>query len=140
MKVREVKDFFRDKENVPCSLMERLISAGYRQKSGYIDIAKKKGISNPSQYWHLMNYCDMVDGEKTFGRNVVCGELVFWMAEVSSAVGKDELEDLLERIIYSGEIDNRKKWNREIQRVCLEGIKELINNEDIKKDSCMKTG
>ena len=120
MKIREVKEFFKDKENVPCPLTDQLISAGYRQKSGgYIDIAKKKGIENPSQYWHLVNYCDMVDGEKTFGRNVVCGELIFWMAEVSGAVSKEELEDLLERIVYSGEIDSRKKWKREIQKECL---------------------
>ena len=122
MKIKEVKEFFKDKENTPCPLTERLISAGFKQKSGgYIDIAKKKGISNPSQYWHLMNYCDMVDGEKTFGRNVVCGELIFWMAEVSGAVSSNELEKLVEEII-NGNVNDRKKWNKVIGDVCFERI------------------
>ena len=126
MKVREVKESFKDKENVSCPLTDKLISAGYRQKSGgYIDIAKKKEIKNPSQYWHLMNYCDMVDGEKTFGKNVVCGELIFWMAEVSGAVGKDELMKLVSEIT-KGDVNDRKKWNGVIRDVCFDRIKKQL--------------
>lgn len=132
MRVKDVRRFFKDKEKVPCPLTERLVKAGFQQKSGgYIEIAKKQGLevdyrkAKPSQYWHLMNYCEMVDGEKTFGKNVVCGELIFWMTEVSGAVEKDELDKLVDEII-AGDIENRKKWNGVIQNVCFEKIKKLV--------------
>lgn len=77
-------------------MTNKLIAAGYRQVGGgYIDKARKMGIVSPSQYWHLMSYCDFVDGEKVFGRSIVCGELIFWMAEVSEAMLEGELQELL---------------------------------------------
>ena len=122
MNIRQVKEFYKDKENTPCPLTDKLISSGYKQTSGgYIKIAKEKGIKNPTQYWHLMNYCDMVDENKTFSKSIVCGELIFWMAEVSGAVPKQELESLLNEII-TGNIKDRKKWNKRIQEVCFDSI------------------
>ena len=135
MKIREVKEFFVDKEKTPCPLTERLVKAGFQQKNGgYIEIARKQGLEvdyrkvKPSQYWHLMNYCEMVDEEKTFGKNVVCGELVFWMAEVSGAVRKDELEKLVDEIL-KGDVNDRKKWNGVIRKTCFDEILELISNK-----------
>ena len=62
MKVAQVKKYYSGKENAPCPLTDKLIAAGYRQVGGgYIDRARKMGIVSPSQYWHLMSYCDSVD-------------------------------------------------------------------------------
>ena len=135
MKVAQVKKYYSGKENAPCPLTDKLIAAGYRQAGGgYIDRARKMGIVSPSQYWHLMSYCDSVDGEKTFGKNVVCGELVFWMAEVSEAVPEGELQELLERIIASKDDIvpgyDRRKWNREIQRICFDRIVAEVERND----------
>lgn len=122
MNIRQVKEFYKDKENTPCPLTDKLISSGYKQTSGgYIKIAKEKGIKSPTQYWHLMNYCDMIDENKTFSKSIVCGELIFWMAEVSGAVPKQELESLLNEIL-TGNIKDRKKWNKKIQEVCFDKL------------------
>ena len=135
MKVAQVKKYYSGKENAPCPLTDKLIAAGYRQVGGgYIDRARKMGIVSPSQYWHLMSYCDSVDGEKVFGRSIVCGELVFWMAEVSGAVPESELRELLERIIASKDDIvpgyDRRKWNREIQRICFDRIVAEVEGND----------
>lgn len=46
MNIRQVEDFFKDKNDTPCQLTERLIKAGYQQTSGeYIDLAKKRGLT-----------------------------------------------------------------------------------------------
>lgn len=107
MNIRQVKEFFEDKENALCPLTERLIKAGYQQTGGgYIDLAKKRKITvdytkaEPTQYWHLIEeYCPSVDKDKSFNKSIVCGELIFWMAEVSKAVPNKQLEELLNRII-----------------------------------------
>lgn len=135
MKVAQVKKYYSGKENTPCPLTDKLIAAGYRQVGGgYIDKARKMGIVNPSQYWHLMSYCDSVDGEKVFGRSIVCGELIFWMAEVSEAVPEGELRGLLERIIASKDDAasgyDRKKWNKEIQKICFDKIVAEVERND----------
>ena len=92
------------------------------------------GIVSPSQYWHLMSYCDSVDGEKVFGRSIVCGELIFWMAEVSEVVPEGELRELLERIIASKDDAasgyDRKKWNKEIQKICFDRIVAEVERYD----------
>lgn len=61
MTTGQVKEFFCDKENVPCPLTEKLVKAGYQQISGgYIDRARWRNVkvsykeNSPSQYWHLM--------------------------------------------------------------------------------------
>lgn len=136
MTIGEVKAFFQDKENTPCPLTEKLVKAGYQQVSGgYIDRAKRRGMkvdykeNSPSQYWHLMTYCDSRSADKPFTKSIVCGELIFWMAEVSGAVEKEQLERLVDQIILSADLSSgtrpifdRIKWNREIQSLCFDKI------------------
>ena len=115
MNIRQVEEFFKDKNNTPCPLTERLIKAGYQQTGGgYIDLAKKRGLivdytkAEPTQYWHLTEeYIPSVPEDKVFSRNIVCGELIFWMAEVSKAVPEEKIEESLERII----VDRYKSVN-----------------------------
>lgn len=115
MNIRQVEEFFKDKNNTPCPLTERLIKAGYQQTGGgYIDLAKKRGLTvdytkaEPTQYWHLTEeYIPSVPEDKVFSRNIVCGELIFWMAEVSKAVPEEKIEESLERII----VDRYKSVN-----------------------------
>lgn len=140
MTTEQVKEFFIDKEHVPCPLTEKLVKAGYQQVSGgYIDRAKREGIvvdyknNAPSQYWHLMTYCDSRDGKKTFSRSIVCGELIFWMAEASGVVESAILKQLSNQIIESAEhsrrdrpVYDRVKWNHIIQDVCFERIQSTI--------------
>ena len=142
MNVRQVKEFFEDKKDTPCPLTERLIKAGYQQTSGgYIELAKKRGVTvdytkaEPTQYWHLVEeYIPSVPEDKAFSKSIVCGELIFWMAEVSKAVPKDELGKLLERIIADGDKNStppkydRIKWNKEIQNLCFNAIINVIEN------------
>ena len=136
MTIQYVKEYFLDKKLIPCPLTEELVIAGYQQVSGgYIDRAKKSGIkvnykdNVPSQYWHLMSYCNSRDGNKTFGKSIVCGELIFWMAEVSGVVDCGTLEQLANKIIESADISkgyrpiyDRVKWNHIIQDVCFDRI------------------
>lgn len=148
MTIQEVKEFFMDKEHVSCPLTEKLVKAGYQQVSGgYIDRAKKEGVlvdykkNSPSQYWHLMTFCDSRDGKKTFSKNIVCGELLFWMAEVSGAVDEFMLKTLAAQIIYSADISkcetpafDRKYWNNQIQQTCFNNLELLIKNGGVKRD------
>lgn len=143
MNIRQVEEFFKDKKDVPCPLTERLIEAGYQQTGGgYIDLAKKRGLTvdytkaEPVQHWHLIEeYCPSVDRDKSFNRSVVCGELIFWMAEVSKAVPYNKLEGLLERIIADGDDSStppkydRIKWNKEIQNFCFDAIVNIVENQ-----------
>ena len=75
-----------------------------------------------------------MDGEKVFGRSIVCGELIFWMAEVSEAMPEGELRGLLERIIASKDDVasgyDRKKWIKEIQRICFDRIVAEVEGDD----------
>lgn len=99
MNIRQVKEFFEDKGNTPCPLTERLIRAGYQQTSGgYINLTKKRKLTvdytkaEPTQYWHLIEeYIPSVPEDKVFSRSIVCGELIFWMAEVSKAVQEEKV-------------------------------------------------
>jgi hypothetical protein len=134
--IGEIEQFFRFKEDHPSPLTERLVKAGYQQVSGgYIDRAKKVSIpvdyrrNTPSQYWHLMTYCDSRNADRPFSNSISCGELLFWMAEVSGAVAKEELERLANRIIESADLSkgsrpiyDRIKWNHEIQKLCFDKI------------------
>jgi hypothetical protein len=140
MTIEQVKDYFIDKENVPCPLTEKLTKSGYQQVSGgYIDRAKRKGVlvnyktNSPSQYWHLMSYCNSRNVGKPFSKSIVCGELLLWMAEVSEAVEKNILEKLTNQIIDSADLSrgirpiyDRIKWNREIQKLCFDKIVEKV--------------
>ena len=113
MTIGQVRNYFFDKENVPCPITESIVNAGYQQTSGgYIDKAKKEGLkvdyksNSPSLYWHLMTYCDSRDANMPFTRNVVCGELIFWMAEVSGAVDEFMLKDLAYQLL---KVRNKQK-------------------------------
>ena len=45
MNTLQVYNFFKDKEDAACPCTDRLVQAGYQQKSrGYIDYAKEQGI------------------------------------------------------------------------------------------------
>lgn len=143
MTIEQVKDYFIDKKEVPCPLTEKLVKAGYQQISGgYIDKARRRDVRvsykdiSPSQYWHLMTYCDSRPIDHPFTKSVTCGELIFWMAEVSGAVDKKELERLANQIIESADLSrgirpiyDRKKWNREIQNLCFNGILKIVRNK-----------
>ena len=143
--IDEIQKFFLDKEYTPCPLTERLVKAGYQQVSGgYIDRAKKERIpvdyrrNTPSQYWHLMSYCKEQDPCKTFPKSVVCGELLFWMAEVSDCVPKTELELLLDEINSNGlytkknrPFYDRKKWNNAIHKLCFDSICSVVESKHI---------
>ena len=143
MNIRQVEEFFKDKKDMPCPLTEQLIKAGYQQTSGGdIDLAKKRGLivdytkAEPTQYWHLIEeYCPSVDRDKSFNRSIVCGELIFWMAEVSKAVPDDQLEELLKRIIANRDNSttppkyDRIKWNKEIQRLCFDAIANVVEKQ-----------
>lgn len=141
--ILQVRNFFRDKEHVPSPCTDRLVQAGYQQEAGgYIKNAKVQGISvdyqkcQPSQHWHLIeSYCKDKEDSMAFTKRVQCGELILWMAEVSQAVDKEELDDLVDRIIKSGESCPRRKGstkpskkysrkirNREIQEICFDKI------------------
>lgn len=135
-----IKAYFEALGNKPCPITEKLIKAGYQQRyGGYIDRAKSEGVevdyrkNLPSQYWHLMKYCDSREPEQVFSKQIVCGELIFWMAELSGANPKSELKELADRIIkepisFVGKrpIYDRIKWNREIQLVCFDKIMNKI--------------
>jgi hypothetical protein len=143
MTIQQVKEFFQDKEQYPCPLTEMLVKSGYQQKSGgYIDKARKEGLLvdytqySPTQYWHLMSYCKSQNANKTFSRSIVCGELIFWMAEVSNSVPSNKLEMLAKRIALSATytqrhtlVFDRNKWNKEIQQLCFDRIEAMINNK-----------
>lgn len=146
--VGQVKEYFKNKSNTPCPITEKLVKAGYQQQSGgYVDIAIDKGIlvdykqNSPSQYWHLMNYCDESDPNKTFSKSIVCGELIFWMAEASRAFPEAKLKDLADRIISNplrmdGDrpVYDRTKWNAEIHKAFFDRIIYAVeNNKDYSK-------
>ena len=145
MTIGEVKAFFQDKEHKPCPLTEQLVKAGYQQVSGgFIDTAKWRGVkvnykeNSPSQFWHLMTYCDRRRADMPFTKSIVCGELIFWMAEVSGAVDPVDLKRLASQIIESADLSrgsrpvyDRKKWNREIQKVCFDKIAEIFIDKRI---------
>lgn len=56
------------------------------------------------------------------------------MAEVSKAVSKDKLEELLEQIITDGDGAtppkyDRIKWSKEIQNLCFDAIANVVENQ-----------
>lgn len=145
MTVGQAAKVFAGKENVPCPVTDRLIKGGFRQISGgYISYARSADIGTdhrkgePHQWWHLMkSYCERTDSEKIFGRRIVCGELLLYMAEVLGCVEKQKLEALADRILADGTPINgiltprsfsgkRRKWNKEIQMICFEPIRETV--------------
>ena len=141
MTIKQLISVYSQHKHTPCPLTEKLVAAGYQQTyGGYIDKAKSLSMevdyldNKPSQYWHLMSYCDTKKEDDSFTKSVVCGELIFWMAEVLDCVPKEQLENLLNKIVNSRVlasngryIYDRKHWNNEIQRLCFDSIADAIN-------------
>lgn len=129
MHLPEVASYFGDKENADCPLTNELIQSGYKQeRSGYVKYFRDKGWADEKiyhQYNHLIySWVEQSksDGKPnaTFGKTIVCGELLFWMAEVSHAVDEQELRELKNRVLaeFHAKKATRKELNKEIQRVC----------------------
>ena len=141
MTIKQIKSIYSSHEYTPCPLTEKLVGAGYQQtRGGYIDKAKSLGMevdylkNKPSQYWHLMSYSETKKENDLFTKSVVCGELIFWMAEVLDCVRKEQLESLVNKIVSSSilapngrYIYDRKRWNKEIQKLCFDSITDAIN-------------
>lgn len=129
MENHDIRKFFERKEieEDPCPLTDELIQGGYIQKSGgYIKTAKQRGINNPTQYWHLIEcWSKSSKPNAKFDRRIQCGELIFWMAEVSKAVDIKELEELKEEILRVYK-NSRREGNRKIQQVCFDKIIHLV--------------
>ena len=142
MTIKQIKAIYSQHEHTPCPLTEKLVAAGYQQNhGGYIDKAKSLSIevdylsNKPSQFWHLMSYCDTKRGEDKFTKSIVCGELIFWMAEVLDCVPKNKLENLVDEIIGSRipasngrYVYDRKHWNKEIQKLCFDSVANKVNS------------
>lgn len=100
MTAEQIRKFYENKKDTPCPLTEKLIKSGYQQRSGgYISYAKECGIevdykkASPSQWWHLIkSWCDRSEPTDKFTRSIRCGELIFWMAEVSGEFSEMELK------------------------------------------------
>ena len=146
MTTEQIRKTYQDKKDKPCPITERLIKAGYQQESeGYIKYAYMNGVevnyknAEPTQYWHLIkSYCDRTEPQKTFGKTIVCGELILWMAEVLESIDIDDLNSLADKIIKSAVPKkrrdenkppvkyDRKTWNLEIQKLCFDKIAEKV--------------
>ena len=138
MKMQAVYNFFKNKNNAEAPLTIELLQNNFIQKdkTGYrIDQPEKI----PSQYTHLMNDCKrkLQEGAVYFDRRIQCGELIFWMAEVSQALSKDELLDLQQDILkkykktYSNGkiVYDRKGANHLIHKKCYDKIKDVVDPE-----------
>ncbi|MCA9767098.1 MAG: hypothetical protein KC455_11860 [Carnobacterium sp.] len=148
MLIKQIRSYYENKEHYPCPLTEKLIKAGYQQsndKDGYIFFAEEQGVEidyrkgEPNQWWHLIkSYCDFKNDDDLREINLKCGELIFWMAEVSNSVDKSKLEQLVNDIIASGTpthprnpkkpnaVYDRRVWNKEIYGLCYENIKKTV--------------
>lgn len=125
----QVRRFYQNLEHIPCPLTERLISGGFRQKSGgYIEYARACGIGHPSQYWHLISsWSGRSAPDAPFTRQMQCGELIFWMAEVSCAVPEAELSALADSVLR-GDTGRRGAANRRIQAVCFDRTAAVVQS------------
>jgi hypothetical protein len=142
MTIEQVLKFFIHKVETPCPLTERLVGTGYQQKDGgYIKRARQEGMeidyarNLPSQYWHLMSFCYSRPPQEKFTKNIQCGELIFWMAEVADCVSKEDMSVLVDEIAKLGiksngdrPIYDRRYWNKEIQRLCFDAIKSKVES------------
>lgn len=142
MTIEQVIQFFIHMDEKPCPLTEKLVGAGYQQKDGgYIKRAHKEGKeidykrNLPSQYWHLMTFCYSRPAQEKFTKTIQCGELIFWMAEVADCVPKADMAALVEEISKNAikstderPVYDRRHWNREIQRLCFDAIKNKVEN------------
>ena len=122
-----------DKDKDP-QITSKLVSNGYRQiKGGYIKKARERNIDNPTQWWHIISLCDEKikndEGNKYYSYTH-CGELLVYMAERTNAVDKISLENLVNDIINSKKINNRREWNKVIKDLCWYEIKKAIEGRN----------
>ena len=127
------RNYFEPLMNVPCPKTDALIMAGFQQKSGgYIEYARECGlkvdykIAEPNQGWHFIrSYLDRTDPDKARIENIICGELLYWLAEVSNALSDEELNELSQEVIAL----DRKKANSVIKVRCFPRVMEIVMNE-----------
>ena len=93
--------------------------------------------AKPTQWWHLIEcYCAQSDPLKPFPYSVKCGELYFWMAEVSGAFSQEELLKLKDQAMSACDRVTRKnsslpplrtgKGNLIIRKHCFNKICEVV--------------
>lgn len=151
MTAQQVRDFYEDKKHKACPLTNRLIMSGYQQRGdGYIAYASEYSAAHPddrievdykrampSQWWHLIrSWCDRSAPNQTFGRSIKCGELYYWMAEVSGVFTEDELLELADRalkIAAENTTDGKKPFktaasNIYIRDYCFERIQKAVES------------
>lgn len=58
MTIGQVKGFYESKENIPCNITTYLISKGFHQCYGSGYLADLKSGDIPSQWQHIMKYCN----------------------------------------------------------------------------------
>ncbi len=134
MTIGQVKSFYMDKKNFPCPITESLVKAGYVQKSsGYIKFAREceevvdYKQAKPTQWWHLIkSYCERKNQSERFTKRVQCGELWFWMAEVSGVFTECELKALRNKAINN--IMDRRNGNKIIRDYCYDRIVKAVDN------------
>lgn len=127
------RNYFEPLMDQPCPKTEALIMSGFQQKSGgYIDYARECGIAVdykkalPNQGWHFIrSYLDRTDPKRARIESVICGELIFWLAEVSNALSEEELEELSREVRAL----DRKKANSIIKARCFPKIMEIVMTE-----------
>lgn len=130
MTYNDVYNYFINFKDIDPPITSKLVSNGYRQiKGGYIKKVKERNIDNPTQWWHIISPCEEKikneEGKKCYSYTP-CGELLVYMAEMTNAVDKRSLENLINDIINSNEISNRRKWNKKITELCWHKIKKAI--------------
>jgi len=130
MTYAQVYNFYKDKRDADCKYTNELIKSGFLQNKyrGYMKVAKASDFSlPPSQWWHLMQYClgkyEHHEELKNW-QYTPCGELVFWMAEVSGDFDEDELETLKNTIINSQK--TRREKNSIIHHACWNKIEKVV--------------
>lgn len=127
----QIRKYFGEKENEPCPITDELVASGYKQRSGgYISYAKKCGVDDKtiSQWWHLIrSWSDRSPLDAPFSKSIQCGELLFYMAEITGAFSNKELNDL-KNLIVTRYINDRRNGNRIIQNTVWDRIKNIIDN------------
>ena len=128
MTVGDLKRFYSDKDE-HYEISDRFVKDGYQQTNDrpntYIGTAKNPEIAEkdkviidqstaePNQKWHLLrSYCryHMKDDNDAKVRQLLCPELVLWMAEAAGIDKKviDEAEKEARRIIDNGKDGNAR--------------------------------
>ena len=127
------RNYFEPLMEAACPKTDALIRSGFQQSSGgYIEYARRSGMDVdykmglPTQGWHFIrSYLDRTQPEKARIENIVCGELIYWLAEVSNALTEEELDDLA---IEVRSLD-RRQANSLIKDRCFSRIVGIVMNE-----------